>query len=178
VGSSLVCQLAGRVTVAGLTDAPVPWPYRAIRGAPRPLILCGDLVRAVRTESAEAICHHWGVSRWWVRDCRKALGVGRVTAGTAARMRELAPTRLPAEARQRGGQVGGALQAAASAKRPLHLSASGPAGPLTLYAASGRGRALLTRLGWTGDVPAADYGRLIRAALGAGVTLVVHPPRE
>jgi hypothetical protein len=38
--------------------------------------------RAIRRESALAICHHWGitpqtVTKWW-----KALGIGPVTEGT------------------------------------------------------------------------------------------------
>ena len=112
-GSSLVCRLKGRQRVGGLTDAPIPWPYSAERagGSGRSLIVCGDLVRAVSTEAVQAVCHHFGVGRKVVSEWRRALGVGRMTAGTLARWKELAPRRLPKAARSRGGK------AAAAAKR-------------------------------------------------------------
>jgi hypothetical protein len=47
------------------------------------LILCGDLVRAVRRESVVAICHWWGVGRNTVWTWRKALGIDRKTKGTS-----------------------------------------------------------------------------------------------
>ena len=104
-GSSLVCSLKGRQRIGGLTDAPIPWPYSAERagGSGRSLILCGDLVRAVQTESVQSICHHWNVGRKVVGEWRKALGVGRMTAGTVARWKELAPRRLTKAARSKGG---------------------------------------------------------------------------
>lgn len=106
-GSSLVCRIRGRQTVGGLTAAPVPWPYSATHhaGPHRTLLLCGDLVRAVRTESAQAIAWHWGIGRRVVSEWRRALGVGRMTEGTAARWRELAPRRLSRAARVRGGHA-------------------------------------------------------------------------
>lgn len=106
-GSSLVCRLKGRQRVGGLTTAPIPWPYSAERagGSGRSLIVCGDLVRAVGIESAQAICYHWGVGRKVVGEWRRALGVGRMTEGTTARWRELAPKRLTRAARSRGGHA-------------------------------------------------------------------------
>ena len=101
-GRPLACRLRGDVIVAGLTDAPIAWPYTAGVGGQRKLILCGDLERAVQTESVQALCHHWGVSRWLVQDWRRALGVGRFTEGTTELWRRLAPSRLDTEARRKG----------------------------------------------------------------------------
>jgi hypothetical protein len=96
-GSSLVCKRFGRQTVGGMTAAPIPWPYAARIGGKPPLILCGDLVRAIRTETAAAVAYHWGVGRWVVYDWRQVLGVGRFTEGTRRRYQELAATKLTAE---------------------------------------------------------------------------------
>lgn len=168
-GASIRDQLAGRrVTVAGTTDAPIPWPYLAGPGGKRRPILTGDLAEAVRVESAEAVAAHWGVSRWTVRDWRRALGVGRTTAGTRARTAALAPAKLPTEARRRGGRA----SAGRGQPRTLHLAAAGPGEPLA--PARPRDRAPLTRLGWSGPVEPGDVPRLVRAALAAGVTLVIR----
>jgi hypothetical protein len=64
-----------------MTDAPIPWP-RAYRKGRVSLILCGDLIRAVRTESETAIAHHWGVGITTVLTWRRALGVKKWTPGT------------------------------------------------------------------------------------------------
>jgi len=96
-GSILVCQRFGRQTVAGFSSAPIPWPVAARQGGTHPLILCGDLVRAIRTESAAAVAYHWGVSRFTVHDWRQVLGIGRFTVGTQRRYRELSPGKLTPE---------------------------------------------------------------------------------
>jgi hypothetical protein len=46
--------MRGKVTVAGLSDAPIQWPYVPQPGGNgyRSLILCGDLVRTGRTLGA------------------------------------------------------------------------------------------------------------------------------
>jgi len=95
-GSSLRDLVRGRVRVAGLSAAPIPWPYThdtADGGwnSKRTLVLTGDLVRAVRTETRAAVAHWWGVDLRTVGRWRAALDVPRMTAGTAARWRELAP---------------------------------------------------------------------------------------
>lgn len=88
-GSSLHCQLRGWVTVRGLTDARIPWPWThdtldGGTGSKRSLVLAGDLLSAVRVESVAAIAYHWGVDRKIVSRWRHALEVGRMTPGTAA----------------------------------------------------------------------------------------------
>ena len=92
----------GEVTVCGVSDAPIVWPVaRTSPNARRPIpVVTAELARAIRTESCEAVAHHWGISRWTVREWRIALGVGRFTAGTTARYRELAPKLHTAEARK------------------------------------------------------------------------------
>lgn len=60
--------------VGGWTDAPIAWPRRKKTGR-RSLILTAELARAVRTESAAAICHWWGVGPTKVWQWRQALGV-------------------------------------------------------------------------------------------------------
>jgi len=62
------------VRVAGMTDAPIPWPHTLVKGG-RPMILCGDLVKAIRVESAVAMKHHFGVGSDTVWKWRKKLGV-------------------------------------------------------------------------------------------------------
>ncbi|HBP4173241.1 TPA: hypothetical protein L5333_006137, partial [Pseudomonas aeruginosa] len=75
-GDWLVDELEGAVEVGGFTDGLFRWPTRKRSGRPSP-ILCGDLLRAVRTECAESVQFWWGFSpslggRW-----RRALGVTR-----------------------------------------------------------------------------------------------------
>ena len=74
-GQILVCEFRGEVVkVGGLTDAPIMWPRVLKTGSPS-VIVCGDLVRAIRTESAAAVAYHWGVSETTVWKWRKSLGV-------------------------------------------------------------------------------------------------------
>ncbi len=94
--ASLKCEIRDRVQVEGITDAPIPWPwcYLDHGGGRGQLVLTGDLVEAVKTESAQAVAYHWGVSRWTVARWRKALGVGRMTPGTKSRWAQLARGKL------------------------------------------------------------------------------------
>jgi len=93
-GETAVCRIRGRVTVAGMTAALIPWPLVRTRGGPARLIVCGDLVRAIRRESVAAIVHHWDVSQQTVWRWKKAIGVGRMTAGTKEVYRRLLPRRI------------------------------------------------------------------------------------
>lgn len=82
VGGVLTCEARGRdVTVGGIHDARISWPY--MKGRSRtPLILCGDLIRAVQMESAIAVAHNWGISRSTVCIWRRELGVPKWNPGT------------------------------------------------------------------------------------------------
>lgn len=114
VGRPLSCAVRGDVRVAGITDAPIQWPYARVGqggGTPVPIVTA-DLVRAVQTEAAQAVAHHWGVSRWTVMRWRRALGVGRMTPGTVAVWRESIARKLPPRARRRGGRTTAARKAA------------------------------------------------------------------
>ena len=81
-GRQVFCELRGWVTVVGLTEAPIPWPVGK-RGRGKSLILYGDLEKAVRRESAQAVAHWWGVSAQTVSKWRQALDVPRATEGTS-----------------------------------------------------------------------------------------------
>jgi hypothetical protein len=100
VGGTLACTLRGDVPVDGITDAPIPWPYTRYRGdgvprsAEQILIVCGDLERAIRTESNRAVTYHWAISRHMVARLRRALGVGRNTPGSTALQRQHARRKL------------------------------------------------------------------------------------
>lgn len=77
VGRHCRCAVRGVVRIDGLTDAPIAWPYTHPGGRYPSLIVRGGLLRALRVESAEAIAHHWGVSRYYVSRLRAALGLTR-----------------------------------------------------------------------------------------------------
>lgn len=97
VGGKLFCRRRVRkVVVSGLTDAPIPWPFTREAG-PASLILCGELVRAVRTESEAAVAAHWGVSRNVVYQWRKTLSVSCFTEGTRKLYRDTIPDRVNLE---------------------------------------------------------------------------------
>ena len=99
IGDKLRCEYRGReVKVKGMTDAPISWPSTRRAGNLSP-ILCGDLVRAVRTESEQAVAHHWGVGYPTVWKWRRALGVGASTNGTRRLRMEYAAEKLTPEVR-------------------------------------------------------------------------------
>jgi hypothetical protein len=65
--------------VGGYSDGPIPWP---VKWGSRSLILCGDLIDAVKQESEVAVGHHWGVCIKVVQRWRRALGVEIYNPGT------------------------------------------------------------------------------------------------
>lgn len=62
IGRLLTCRVRGRVEVARISDAPIPWPATTRRAGRPSLIVCGSLVRAVRRESELAVAHWGGVA--------------------------------------------------------------------------------------------------------------------
>src|SRR5436853_3546745 len=74
LGKKLFCEIRGWVEVRRISDARIPWP-QTIAGRNKALILCGDLVKAIRRESGIAVAHWWGVSDQTVLVWRKTLGV-------------------------------------------------------------------------------------------------------
>ena len=97
----LFCEMRGFLRAGSWSDGPIPWPRRYRTGS---IILCGDLVRAVKMESVEAVAHHWGVCRNVVQKWRQALQVPEANPGTRQLRHQVraapdAPARLRAAAR-------------------------------------------------------------------------------
>lgn len=87
-GKFLVCESRGKVKVSGYSDGPIPWPIKwRTRNS---LILCGDLIQAVRRESKLAVAFHWGVSLKMVQVWRRILDVEPYTPGSQWLMRTTA----------------------------------------------------------------------------------------
>ena len=76
----VVDEVRGTVRFGGFTNARIPWP-RVKKTGRASLVLCGDLVRALQTESGPAIRHHWGVSQATVVNWRRSLGFHGRTEG-------------------------------------------------------------------------------------------------
>lgn len=80
IGGWLKCELRGELQVGGYTDALIPWPTAT--GHAKQRIVCGDLVRALKTESRLAVSFHFGMSAALVSEYRHRLGIERYTAGS------------------------------------------------------------------------------------------------
>jgi hypothetical protein len=82
-GDTIHCERCGSVVVAGMSDAPIPWPYHRTQKWQKPsLVLTGDLAEAIRDgETTGAISHHWKISESTVTAFRKALGIANATKG-------------------------------------------------------------------------------------------------
>lgn len=80
VGDFISCEIRGLQKVKTFTAAPIPQPIKTGRGCA--ILVCGDLVQALRVESASAVAHWWGVSTHRVSIWRRELGIDRVTEGT------------------------------------------------------------------------------------------------
>jgi hypothetical protein len=125
VGQKLTCEYRDRdVRVAGLSDAPIPWPTSRKSGN-RSLIVCYDLAQAVRVESVLAVAHHWGVGDVTVWSWRKALGVARDTEGTRRLHQRTQPERYDLEVLERARRKSltpkaRAKRSAAITGKPIH----------------------------------------------------------
>lgn len=81
IGQIVVDQIRGEVTIVGVTDGRIPWPIGKTKRA-KTLVMFRGLAKALRAESATAICHWWGVTEQTVTKWRKALGVSPDTLGS------------------------------------------------------------------------------------------------
>ncbi|MBN9242418.1 MAG: hypothetical protein J0I98_06460 [Mesorhizobium sp.] len=124
-GDVLADEIDGDVEVGSYSAGRIAWPCRRKPGR-RSLILTGDLVLAVRTESSEAIQYWFGVGAVTAWKWRSALGVDRQNnAGTQKLYRDLKPAKLTPD-RAAKGRIAAASPAAiermAAAKRgvPAH----------------------------------------------------------
>lgn len=86
--------------VRGWSAGRIPWPWYRITSTA--LVLCGDLERAIRIESAWAIIHWWGASSATVTSWRKFLGVRYDNPGGLRLKRAWVPETLPEEQRALG----------------------------------------------------------------------------
>lgn len=102
-GQRLFCENLGTVKVCKFSDGPISWPLCTVgqRGGPA-FILCGDLVKAVRNEAAEAVARAWGVHSATVSRWRQILGVERFNRGTHELFLKYQGKGLTAEATARG----------------------------------------------------------------------------
>lgn len=81
-GETVTDSIRGDVIVTRTSDAPIPWPMGKIPGSRKPgLVIVAGLEKALRTESALAICHHWGITPQTVSKWRGLLGIDQKTAG-------------------------------------------------------------------------------------------------
>jgi hypothetical protein len=87
-GRRTTSLLRGDVVITGTSGGRIPWPRCRRIGARggSGLLLAGDLVEAVRRESAAAVCFWWGVSEGVVWRWRRELGVGRMDSEGSARL--------------------------------------------------------------------------------------------
>jgi hypothetical protein len=81
----LVDVVRGKLPFSHFSNGRIPWP---IAKKPGPhgsggFILCGDLVRALNSESGPAIAYHWGVSPATVTNWKTAVGAPALTKGAA-----------------------------------------------------------------------------------------------
>jgi hypothetical protein len=113
VGDRAACLLKdGDVVVTGWTDARIPWPRcKRRQGKGRPALLVDEeLARAIRSESAAALRHWWGVGERVVWKWRRALGVGRMDNPGSARLIRAASQKGADEMRRKDWPVQARLE--------------------------------------------------------------------
>lgn len=100
-GDIITDAITGDVVVGGYyRHGNQDWIYRKDTGRP---ILCGDLIVAVKVESAKDIAEMFGVTSGTVTKWRKALGVdNQNNAGTQRFYKQLAVVKLTPDVAQRG----------------------------------------------------------------------------
>ncbi len=87
-GQTVTDAIRGDVIITRTSAAPIPWPMGALDGNLKPgLVIFAGLLEALSTESATAICHHWGITAQTVSKWRGLLGIDQKTPG-ARRLRQ------------------------------------------------------------------------------------------
>ena len=81
LGQTVIDAIRGPVTIIGMTDGRIPWPIGKTKRA-KTLVMFRGLAKALRAESATAICHWWGVTGQTVSKWRKALDISPDTPGS------------------------------------------------------------------------------------------------
>lgn len=115
--------------VTGFSDAPIPWPrVRAVehRGGSG-LWVCSELERAIRTESALAIMHWFGVSVAVAWKWRKLFGVNGHTKTPGSRKLQKATSKKGAAAMQSREWTPAELRAMSRRSKRLNLKPPNPA---------------------------------------------------
>lgn len=93
----LMDEERGNVCVGGYSEGRIPWP-RVKKTGTASLILCGDLVRAVKTESALAIKYWFGVGDGVIARWRKTLKVKQTGSEGSRRLyQQYKPRKLTEE---------------------------------------------------------------------------------
>ena len=72
-GDVVMCERRGQGTLCGLSHGSIPWLVGKCDNH-KALVLCGDLVEAVKREASLAIQYWWGVSYETVWRWRKSAG--------------------------------------------------------------------------------------------------------
>ena len=102
IGGRLDCEYAGTLRIVAISDAPQQWPLGVVKGHRIPVV-CGELVRAIKSEAARDIAEAWRggglLSKW-----RKALRVGW-TKGDHLRVSEQIRASDPAGAKDCQGET-------------------------------------------------------------------------
>src|SRR5438874_144997 len=84
LGAVVVCEARDcDLIVVEISNGRIPWLVGRRKGqSGKSLIVFGDLAKAVRTESNQAVCYWFGITPQTVSKWRKALSVGLTNPGT------------------------------------------------------------------------------------------------